>query len=276
MSNGCEKPVAYASRTLSTAQKNSSLNKEWISIIFEVKKFPQYLFGRTFRIVTDHKPLVSLFSLTSPILDSLPPRIIRWSPLLMSSYDYSIMYKPGTNIVAADAMSRLPLQENLQVPIPECIIRLMDHLDDTTVDSTGIRRRTSKDPVLSKICQVVPSGTNLLEGPLYSAFHTKRYELSVKNGYQLRGSRVIILHTFKQQVLKELHQCHPGMVKMKALARNYVWWPVMDVDIEENVNHCYTWQNPRTSPIRAPQHPWERQKSAHSHQCSLKMDRGLP
>ena len=57
----------------------------------------------------------------------------------MSSYDYSIMYKPGTNIVVADAMSRLPLQENLQVLTPGCIIHVMDHLDDTTVDSADIR-----------------------------------------------------------------------------------------------------------------------------------------
>ena len=82
----------------------------------------------------DHKPLVSLFSLTRPILDSLPPRIIRWS-LLMSSYDYSIINKPGTNIVAADAMSHLPQPENLQILMPGCIIHLMDHLDDTTESS---------------------------------------------------------------------------------------------------------------------------------------------
>ena len=129
-----------------------------------------YLLGRTFRIVTDHKPLVSLFSLTRPKLDSLPLRIIRWS-LLMSSYDYSIMYKPGTNITAADAMSCL--QDNLQVPAPGYIIHMLDHLDDTTVDSADIRRPTSKDLIHSKVYQAVRSGTNLPEGPFYSAFHTE-------------------------------------------------------------------------------------------------------
>ena len=56
----------------------------------------------------------------------------------MSSYDYSIMYKPGRNIAAADTMSRFPLQENLQVPTLGCTIHLMDHLDDTTVDYADI------------------------------------------------------------------------------------------------------------------------------------------
>ena len=61
------------------------------------------------------------------------------------------MFKPETNIVTADAMRRLSLQENLQVPTPRCIIHLMDQMDDTTVDSADIRRRTSKDPILSNV-----------------------------------------------------------------------------------------------------------------------------
>ena len=47
------------------------------------------------------------------------------------------------------------------------------------------------------------------------------------------------------------------LVKMKALARKYVWWPGMDADIEEKVNRCYIYQSSRTSPARASLHPWE-------------------
>ena len=256
MPNGNEKPVAYASRTLSAAEKNySQLDKKGPVIIFGVKKFHQYLLGQTFRIVTDHKSLVSLFSPTRPILDSLPSRIIKWS-LLMSSYDYSIIYKPGTNIVAADVMSRPPLYDNLQVLTPGCIIHLMNHLDDTTVNSADICRCTSKDPVLSKVYQALQSGTNLPKRLLYSTFHTKWYELSVENGCLLWGSRVKIPYTLRK-VLKELHQCRPGMVKIKALARNYVWWPGMDADIEKKVNRCYTCKGSRTYPTRAPLDPWD-------------------
>ena len=167
------------------------------------------------------------------------------------------MYKPGTNIVAADTMSHLLPQENLQVPTPGCIIHQMDHLDDTTVDSADIRRCTSKNPVLSKVYQAVQLGTNLPEGPLNSAFHTKRYELSIKNGCLLWWSRMVIPHTLRQQFLKELYQCHLGMVKMRALARNYMWWPGIDADIEEKANHCYICQRSRTSLARAALHPWE-------------------
>ena len=58
-----EKPVAYASGSLATAEKNySQLDKEGLAIVFGVKKFHNYLYGRQFSIVTDHKPLIHLFS----------------------------------------------------------------------------------------------------------------------------------------------------------------------------------------------------------------------
>ena len=189
--------------TLSAAERNYCLlDKEGRASIFGVKKIPPVPAWTNFPDRYGSQATRQSFQPDS--LDSLPPRIIRWY-LLMSSYDYSIMHKTGTNIVTADAMCRLPQQENLQVPTLECIIHLMDHLDDTTVDSADIRRHTSKDPVLSKDYQAVWSGTNLPKGPLYSAFYTKRYELSVENGCLLWGSRVIIPHILRQQVLKELH-----------------------------------------------------------------------
>ena len=152
--------------------------------------------------------------------------------LLTRSYDKSIVCKPRTNIVTADIMSCLPLQENLQVSMLGCIIHLMDHLDDAT---TPLIFTDVPQSILSKVYKVVQSGTNLPEEPLYSAFHIKRYELSIENGCLLWGSRLIIPHTLRQQILKELHQCHPGMVEIKALAQNYVWWKRMDVDIEEKL-----------------------------------------
>ena len=93
----------------------------------------------------------------------------------MSSYNYNIMYKLGTNIVAADTVSCLPLQENPQAPMLGCIIHLIDHLDDTAVDSANICRCTPKDPVLSKVYQGVQSGTNLpLLSVSYKEIRTER------------------------------------------------------------------------------------------------------
>ena len=63
MPNGEERPITYASRTLSPSEHNSVyalVEKEALSLIFEVKKFHIFLYGRKFTLYTDHKPLLSI------------------------------------------------------------------------------------------------------------------------------------------------------------------------------------------------------------------------
>lgn len=61
----------------------------------------------------------------------------------------------------------------------------------------------------------------------------------------------------RDQVLKELHQAHPGINRMKGLARSYVWWPSIDKDLENLVRQCEICQVNRKAPAAAPLHPWE-------------------
>lgn len=111
MEDGLDKPVAFVSRSLAPAEKKySQLDKEALAIIFGVKRFHQYLFGRHFTILSDHKPLQHLFnehSATSPLTSA---RIQRWA-LTLGAYDYSIAYKAGVAHANADMLSRLPLPD---------------------------------------------------------------------------------------------------------------------------------------------------------------------
>ena len=81
----------------------------------------------------------------------------------------------------------------------------------------------------------------------------------------LRGTRLVIPAKYQESVLAELHSHHPGIVRMKALARLHVWWPTLDTDIEHLVRSCEICQTshgkaPSTTdnPWIWPHRPWQR------------------
>ena len=85
MEDGSERPMAYASRTLSTEEMNyGHLDKEALAIVFAVKKFHQFLYGRHFQIYTDHKPLLGLLhpEKATPLMAS--GRMQRWALTLLA------------------------------------------------------------------------------------------------------------------------------------------------------------------------------------------------
>ena len=94
LKDGSERPIAYASRSLSVAEKNyAQLEKEALSLVFGVKKFHQFLYGKNFQLVTDHKPLTMIFGSKTGVPPIAAARLQRWA-LLLSAYSYTIVYKP--------------------------------------------------------------------------------------------------------------------------------------------------------------------------------------
>ena len=85
LEDGSEKPVAYALSTLNPVEKRySQLDKEALAIVFGVKRFHQYLFGRQFSIVSDHKPLQYLLSENKAVPVMASARLQRWALILSS------------------------------------------------------------------------------------------------------------------------------------------------------------------------------------------------
>lgn len=97
-------------------------------------------------------------------------------------------------------------------------------------------------------------------GEEFKAFQTRQYELPVLKGCLLWGDRVIVPHKLRKQVLETLHMGHPSIVRMKALARSYMWWPNMDEDITQWVATCTPCQESRPAPPRASIREWESPK----------------
>lgn len=116
LSNGDGRPVAYASRSLNKAERNyPTIEKELLAIVWAVKHFRPYLYGRSFKIVTDHKPLVYLFSLKEP-----SSRLLKFR-LCLEEYDYLIEYVKGQQNAAADALSRIPISSKDLKSMHDCL-----------------------------------------------------------------------------------------------------------------------------------------------------------
>ena len=101
--NGREVAIAYAGRDFNSAEKNySTTEREALAVIFGIKKFEPYLYGRKFVLHTDHHSLKWLMSISDP-----SGRLARWS-LLVQQYDFEIRHRPGVAHANADALSRRP------------------------------------------------------------------------------------------------------------------------------------------------------------------------
>ena len=256
--DGSERPIAFASRTLAEAEKKySQIEKEGLACVFGVKRFHYYLFGRPFSLVTDHKPLLSLFSETKGIPMQASGRIQRWA-LLLSNYRYTVRYRTSSAHSNADALSRLPLKElPASIPTPAETVLLFDQLDSGPITSAKVRLESSRNPMLARVLQFVMSGwPHSCPDEEMKPYWYRRTELSCIHGCLLWGNRVVVPEPLRQAVIHQLHESHPGIVCMKSIGRMFAWWPQFDKDLENFVRKCPTCQSQQSLPPVAPLCPW--------------------
>ena len=89
-----ERPIAFASCSLSGSECNyAQVEMEALSLIFGVKRFHTYLYGRLFTLITDHQPLTAILGPRKGIPPLAAARLQRW-PWTLSAYQYSIEFRP--------------------------------------------------------------------------------------------------------------------------------------------------------------------------------------
>ena len=258
--DGVERPVCFISRTLSeTERRYPQVEKEALAMVYAIKEFHYYLWGQTFDMITDHRPLLGIFSPTKPIPPLASGRIQRWA-LVLQAYSFNLIHRSGKLLCTADALSRLPYNKSCEnTPIPADWTLLVNFLEWTPITSVNIRDETRKDILLSKVFKYTEMGwpSDLEGNPDFSPYARRRDELSIQDGCLLWGKRVIIPSKLRDGVLKELHANHSGASKMKELARSYLWWPNLDKDLENVSGSCEACLENRPMPNRAELHPWE-------------------
>ena len=232
--DGEERPIAYASRTLPKTERGYA-HIEKLSLVYGVKKYHQYLYGWKFLLVTDHKPLLTILGPKKQLPTLAAAQLQRWA-VLLSAYQYDIEFRATEKHCNADGFSRLPVPptQPKQDVAPESVFNLMQ-IASLPVDAETLRRATGEDRVLSRVLTYVQRGWPSTVDSEFKVFVSRKTELSVEAGCLLWGMRVVVPQTCQKVVLDKLHASHPGIVKMKSLARIHVRWCGIDQDIEQLV-----------------------------------------
>lgn len=180
-------PIAFSSRTLNQHERNcSAIEKELLAIVWAIKYFRPYLFGRKFKVQTDHRPLLN--SLKEPNM-----KLQRWK-IQLNEYDFDIEYIKGKTNQVADFLSRLDvnhLEENKEI----------DSSNKATIHSG---RENVNDHIL-----ISDSPINIFKNQVILTLGNK-YKYEKQDLYQTKVRHIITLREyFEEKILDYLRQIFP-------------------------------------------------------------------
>ena len=250
--NGVERPVAFASRVLSPAErKYSASEREALAALWACEKWHFYLYGRPFTLVTDHQALTSLLS--SGGSGHRPLRLHRWASRLYR-YSFKVLYKPGKDNVVTDCLSRVhptDIGARQASMLPEVdqdwdessalVQTIFGALGSSIVSLADVAVATASDELLQQVARFVVDGwppSRHQVPPEVRVYFDRRLELSVLHQTVVRGLSTVIPSSLRQSVLSLAHEGHPGIVRMKRICRDAVWWPGINTQIEHFVRDC--------------------------------------
>lgn len=225
-------PTAFASRSLSSAEvKYAQIEKEMLAIVFALTRFDEFIYGTHVEIQSDHKPLISI---VQKDINKVSARLQRML-LKILKYDFNLVYVPGKQLVAADALSRAFIIENADVIITNEIpyhIHELNNIENCEKNLTNyipipkeavqdIIDHTKADPNLSNVKQYLRDGwpCKTKMNDAIKSFYKVRSDLQIEGELLFLNNKLIVPETLREKYLKLLHISHQGMEKTKLRAR---------------------------------------------------------
>ena len=225
------KPLSFFSRKLTAPQKNyTTTEKELLAIVEGLKHFKNIIYGYPIRVYSDHKNLVH----DATVSDS--QRVMRWR-MILEEYAPEIIHIKGEQNIAADALSRLPIQEIEETPKNNHELfaqEIGEDLDAFPLEYARLAEETKEEMEASSTLK------SLLKDK--TSGYTK---------YDLEGHE-IIMHKQMIYVPKPLrgrligwyhhYLCHPGGTRLaKTLSQTY-YWKGLHYQCEKYCKRCRTCQ----------------------------------
>ncbi|UYV74255.1 hypothetical protein LAZ67_11002642, partial [Cordylochernes scorpioides] len=246
---GEEKVISYLSRTLSKAEQNYlTTEKECLAVVWAISKLRPYLYGRHFKIITDHHALCWLKNLKDPT-----GRLARWA-LKIQEYDFDIIHKSGKKHMDADGLSRGPLPETDWVEDYERLfLNQIINEEDEFIENVKKSLKGSKRAITQNFKEE--------NGCLYK-----------KNpNPEGRAWLLVVPKKRRKEIMSEFHNHmlngHLGVAKTTYRLKNKYHWPSMLKDVSEFVKTCHLCQSRKGSnqspsgllqPIPPANYPFER------------------
>ncbi|XP_037931378.1 uncharacterized protein K02A2.6-like [Teleopsis dalmanni] len=231
--NGSERPIAFASRSVTKSESNySQIDREALAIVFTVDHF--------FIIFRNDAKLPSITQ----------SRLLRYAEFLQG-FDYEIIFKKGIENSNVDCLSRATANnsrkstdKSINEDVSQICYTTIFEISNEQLDSKILAFETGKDEKLSKLKTDILKSNNI-------------QEFYVNDGIIFKGSRAVIPNSLQSIILKELHRTHCGIKKMKQLARRYCYWVGIDKDIEQTVRSCEECVKIQAMPHKVHVHHWE-------------------
>ena len=240
------KPVAFASRYLSDIEKNyHTIEVEMLAVTWGCEKMSKYIHGLPkFTIETDHKPLIPI--LNNKPLSDMTPRIQRMQMKLLK-FDFHAEHIKGTDLTDADAMSRAPWSaptKDDEIAEKEVIIHVatvISNIPATESRLAQIRAETLLDRNLQAVIKHIHQGWPQYKRDCAPAAHPYWHchqDLTEAQGIVLKGDKIVILEKMRKDMLQRIHEGHMGIEKCRRRARQCIYWPGINTQIEETVQKC--------------------------------------
>ena len=231
-----DKPIYFTSKALTEMQRGYiDIEIESLAVAWAVEKFHHFLYGCHFILETDQKPLEAIlsrsFNQATPRLQCI---LIRTLP-----YTFTIRYIPGTRNLLADCLSRLGNQEDA-IKLPKFHVYQISHQLMARSDSLQeIRQATQTDDELALLKHTIMTGwpANIREiTQVLHPYWTFREELTIEDSLILKGTRIIIPTKKHEVILRQIHNSHLGLTKCKLRAKQAVYWPGLNDQLEQLIN----------------------------------------
>ena len=241
------RPVFYASKTLTAMKSNySNTEREMLGVVFSILHFKHFTFGRHVHIITDHKPLITLFKknlhATSPRLSHMLVQIL--------GYNIEFHHQEGSKMHLSDALSCVSTHDKIDEkanakPVADFNITIHDVEVLTGFKFLSLemmKRETEVDRDMQLLKQHIidgfPNAKPCLPEPI-RPFYDCRECLTVIDGVIMKAKCIVIPASLHEKTIETLHTSHMGVSKTIERARTVLFWPNMQKNIEVHLASCH-------------------------------------